>query len=95
MILLALIGCIYMGEFISDSHIVYWVKWQLAKYKIRYNKTNVTMPIGTQLLPLKPFDCKYCLSFWFSLIVMLSSYNIFIALPTAFLIYKLSKILLK
>jgi hypothetical protein len=95
MILLALIGCIYMADFIADSSLVYWVKWQLAKYKIRYNKTNKDMPIGTQLLPLKPFDCKCCLSFWLSLIVMLSSYNIFIALPTAFLIYKLSKILLK
>ena len=94
MIILALIGCIYLAQFIANSQTIYNIKWYLAKFKIRYNKENKDYPIGTQVKSLKPFDCVYCLSFWFSLTILILSGYYITALPTAFLIYKLSKLLI-
>jgi hypothetical protein len=92
MTLLALIGITLIAKAVTKSPQVYWVKWQLAKYKIRYVKDNIDLPIGTQIKPLKPFDCAPCLSFWFSLITMVySDYNIAISFGTAYLIYKIVK----
>ncbi len=91
MILLALIGCIFIGTYIAESDTVYFIKWQLAKYKIWYLKENKHLPIGTQIKQLKPFDCKHCLAFWLSLFCMyFDNYNIFVSFACAIFIYKLS-----
>lgn len=96
MIILALLGCIVLGDFIAESKPIYTIKWYLAKYKIWYVKENKHLPIGTQLRTLKPFDCKHCLAFWFALSCMIiDGYHVVIAFTTAMLIYKISTILNK
>lgn len=95
MIILALIGAMLIAQDIAESKYIYSLKWYLAKYKIRYNKERIDMPTSTQMLPLKPLDCKYCLSFWISLLALVTDNTYICSLLTAYMVYKLSKLVLK
>lgn len=95
MIILALIGAMLIAQDIAESQTIYSLKWYLAKYKIRYNRQRIDMPISTQMLPLKPLDCKYCLSFWISLLALVTDNTYICSLLTAYMVYKLSKLVLK
>jgi hypothetical protein len=95
MILLALIGAMLIAQDIAESQTIYSLKWYLAKYKIRYNKERIDMPISTQMLPLKPLDCNYCLSFWISLLALVTDNTYICSILIAYMVYKLSKLVLK
>lgn len=95
MIILALIGAMLIAQDIAESQTIYSLKWYLAKYKIRYNKENKELPTSTQMLPLKPLDCKYCLSFWISLLVLITNNTYICSILIAYMVYKLSKVVLK
>jgi hypothetical protein len=94
MLIVNLIGCICLSIFISSSHAIYCLKYNLARFKIYYNKDrylpnhNPSLYIAT----LKPFDCAKCLSFWLSLTLMLNyNYSALDAILTSITIYTITK----